>query len=222
MFDDQILHDLKNPLAGITGSVGLFLEGFLGPLDNDQKKQLENIEFGAKKLALLLKELSAVSNAEQGPLPLNKEPFPAGELRPDLDWIKRLAAREDKTVEFSFEDKLNLWADRELTRTVVQDLLHNAARQTERGGRARLTISEEKDGGRLFEISSGGSGFPPEALAHVFEKDFRTRHQELKMMTSPGAGFYFCKLAVEAQGGRIGIESRPGSTRVYFRLPAGR
>ncbi len=223
MFDDQILHDLKNPLAGITGSLGLFLEGLLGCLDDDQRKQLENIDFSAKKLTLLLKELSVVSNAEQGPLLLNKGTFPAGELRPGLDWIIRLAAKEQKAVELSFDDKLSLSADKELTGLVVQDLLHNATRQAERGGRAVLALSREKDGQLLFEISSDGSaGFPPEALPHVFEKDFRTKHQELKMMTSPGAGFYFCKLAVEAQGGRIGIESRPGATKVYFRLPAGR
>lgn len=220
MFDDQILHDLKNPLAGITGSVGLFLEGLMGPLDDEQKKQLDNIDLGAKKLTLLLKELSVVSSAEQDQITVSKSPFPAAELRPEFGWIVRLAAREDKALELNFDDKLSLTADRELTALVLQDLLHNAARQTERGGRAGLTIKNEK-GEFLFEVSSGGgTAFPAEALPHVFDKNFRAEHQELKMMTSPGSGYYFCKLAVEAQGGRIGIESRPGLTRIFFHLPA--
>ena len=222
MFDDQILHDLKNPLAGITGSVGLFLEGLLGPLDEDQKKQLENIELSAKKLTLFLKELSVVGCAENGQLTVGKTAFRADELVPELDWIKRLAAKEEKSIALGIEEKLSLTADRELTALVLQDLLHNAVRQTERGGRAGLTVTDKKKDGLLFElVSNGSSSFPSEQLAHVFEKDFRTKHQELKMMTSPGAGFYFCKLAVEAQGGQIGIESRPGLTRLFFRLPAG-
>ncbi len=221
MFDDQILHDLKNPLAGITGSAGLFLDGLLGPLDDDQRKQLENIDLAARKLTLLLKELSAVANAEHGALTAEKSCFAAGELARDLDWIIRLGGKENKTVAAEVDERAKVCGDKDLTSLVLQDLLHNALRQTERGGEARGAVSIEKDGGCQFEITYGGAGFPPELAPHVFEKNFRAEHQELKLLTSPGAGFYFCKLAVEAQGGRIGLESRPGQTRLYFRLPGG-
>jgi signal transduction histidine kinase len=219
VFDDLVLHDLKNPLAGITGSVGLFLEGLLGPLSEDQQKQLENIGLGAKKLALLLAELTFINNAEQGGPAVSPTPFPAAALRPELAWIKQLAAKESKTIADTFDDKLELRADQALTAMVLQDLLLNAVKQVDRGGQVSFNIRQEKDS-LLLEISYGGESLPPEVLPKVFDKDFRAANQKLKSKTSPGLGFYFCKLAVEAQGGRIGLESRPGQSRLYFYLPS--
>ena len=219
MFDGQILHDLKNPLAGITGSTGLFLEGMLGPLTEDQRKQLENIDFAAKKLALMLAELTFINNAEQGGAAVSPATFTAAELRPELAWVKELAAKEDKTIAESFDDALNLRTDKELTVMVLQDLLMNAVKQIDRGRQVQLNIRQDKKQ-FLFEITYGGEGIPKEFLARVFEKDFRAKHQELKTKTSAGLGFYACKLAVENQGGQIGLESAPGKSRIYFYLPA--
>jgi NtrC-family two-component system sensor histidine kinase KinB len=219
MFDGQVLHDLKNPLSGITGSVGLFLEGMLGPLGEDQKKQLENIDFAAKKLALLLAELTFINDAEQGGTAVAPAPFPTAELRPELAWVKQLAAKEDKTIADSFDDKLSLRADKGLTLMVIQDLLLNAVKQIDRGRQATFNIKQDKDR-LLFEIIYDGEGIPKEFLAKVFDKDFRAKHQEFKTKASPGLGFYACKLAIEAQGGQIGFESQSGRSRAYFYLPA--
>lgn len=219
MFDDLILHDLKNPLSGITGSLGLFLEGLLGPVSEEQKQYLENIDFSAKKLALLLRELTAINNAENGMLAAAKSSFPAGELRAELNWVKQLAAKENKTIAANFDDNLSLTADKELIITVSADLLLNAAKQIDRDGRVVFNIKQDKDG-FLFEIIYQGEGLPPELAAKVFDKNFRAANPQLKSKTSPGLGFYFCKLAVAAQGGRIGLDSGPGkSSRLYFSLP---
>jgi two-component system OmpR family sensor kinase len=217
MFDDVILHDLKNPLAGITGSTGLFLEGMLGPLSEEQVKYLENIDFSAKRLGLLLAELTFIADAGRSG-PAVTSPFPAGELRPELAWIKKAAAKEEKTLTDGFDDKLSLRADKHLTSLVLEDLLLTAVKQVGRGGQVALDIKKDKDK-TITEIVYGGEEIPAEFLPLVFEKDFRAEHEKLKTKTSPGAGFYFCKLAVEAQGGTIGIESAPGRSRVYFSLP---
>ncbi|HVN67146.1 MAG TPA: HAMP domain-containing sensor histidine kinase [Candidatus Sulfotelmatobacter sp.] len=217
MFDDQVLHDLKNPLSGITGSIGLFLEGLLGPLDAEQKKYLTNIDFSAKRLTLLLMELSAVANAEKKQLVVTKVPFPAGELREETAWLKQLAALENKTIVDTFDDDLSLPADKKLTVMIVTDLLLNACKQTDRGGRVTFSIKPDK-GGPLFEIGFSGEGIPREFTAKIFDKNFRADHPELKAKTGAGLGLYFCKLAVEAQGGKIGAEG----ARFHFRLPQDR
>ncbi|MFA6418392.1 MAG: ATP-binding protein [Candidatus Margulisiibacteriota bacterium] len=217
MLDDLILHDLKNPLSGITGSIGLFLDGTLGPISEEQQKYLINIDFSARKLALLLMELSSINNAEQGELIINKTSFPAREFEKELVWIRQLAGKEDKTIAVAIDNNLTVRADKELTLMAIEDLLLNAVKQVDRGGQVSFNIKKEKDGA-LFEITTAGDGIPQAYASKVFDKDFRAEHPELKLKTSAGLGLYFCKLALGAQGGRIGVEG----ARFYYSLPAGR
>ena len=65
-----------------------------------------------------------------------------------------------------------------------------------------------------------GEIIPEKSLDKVFAKDFIAENPKLRPSVSPGLGFYFCKLAVEAQGGKIGIGSNSKETRFYFLLPA--
>ncbi|MFA4844729.1 MAG: ATP-binding protein [Candidatus Margulisiibacteriota bacterium] len=219
MLDDLILHDLKNPLSGITGSIGLFLDDTLGPINAEQKKYLENINFSAKKLALLLLELSFINNAEKGDLAVAKSAFPAGELLKELTWLRRLAEKESKTIKENVDGNLSVRADKELTVMIIADLLLNAVKQAERGGAVTLNLKQEKDH-FMFEIIHPGEGVPKEYAAKIFNKNFRAENPQLKAKTSPGLGFYFCKLAVEAQGGSISVESTVGQgSRFYFYLP---
>lgn len=219
MLDDQILHDLKNPLSGITGSIGLFTDDMLGPITKEQRDYLENIDFSAKKLTLLLQELTFINNAEQGKPDVKKTTFPAGELLKELAWVKRLADKESKTIEEKVDSNLSVLANKDLTVMIIEDILLNAVKQTSRGGKVTLNLKTEKDH-FVFEVTHLGESVPKEYAAKVFDKTFRADNPKLKTMASPGLGFYFCKLAVEAQGGKIGVESEQGKgTRFYLSLP---
>lgn len=219
MFDDQIIHDLKNPLSGITGSIGLFVEGLLGDLTAEQKKYLTNIDISAKKLALLLEELRFVDNAEKGALAADRSAFPAEDLVKEARWIVSLAQKEEKKVVFNLPKDLSLTADRQLLTLIVEDLLLNAVKQSPRNGAATLEIKASGNE-YLISIADSGAGLPAEYLPRVFDKDFRAENPKIKSGTSPGMGFYFCKLAVEAQGGKLRIESGPGQgTRFIISLP---
>jgi len=65
MLDDKIIHDLRNPLSGITATVGLFLDGMLGDLTDEQKKYLQDVMASAKKIANILTQMQNLNHNEK-------------------------------------------------------------------------------------------------------------------------------------------------------------
>jgi signal transduction histidine kinase len=220
MFDDVILHELKNPLSGITTATGLFLDGLLGEVSPEQKKFIENIDLGARRLTTILSELTFLNKLEKQNYRPAKVPFPAAELSRDLEWLKRTAARENKAITENIDPQLLLLGDRALILLVVTELLLNALRQTSPGAAAvEFKIGPERDNS-LIEVNNSGTGVPEDYLPKIFDRDFLAANPQFKGMTNPSPGLYFCKQAVESQGGQIGVERRAGlGSRFYFTLP---
>ncbi|MBN3033684.1 MAG: HAMP domain-containing histidine kinase [Candidatus Saganbacteria bacterium] len=217
MFDDLTLHELKNPLSGINTAVDMLLAGMLGELGEEQKKYLENIDCGARRLTALLLELTYIDQIEQRQYQPAKATCPLNELTRDLAWLKQLAERENKAVAEVIDAKLTLRGDCELTRLAVAALLQSALKRTPRGGTASLNIRPEA-GRAVIETSDPGDSIPPELLSRVFERD--SRHQVKARIGSP-IDLYFCKLAAEAQGGELAITNGPEQgARFSFYLPA--
>jgi two-component system sensor histidine kinase ResE len=219
MLNDQIIHDLKNPLTTIFGTVDLFLDGTLGQLTGEQKGYLETIHASTQRLMILLAELQFIAKNEKGEASVSKSVFPAEDLLKELSWLKRSAEKSSKTIDLRPDPGLNVTADKDLTLTIISDLLLNAVKQTERGGKVEFNINKI-NGSYKFEIKAPGEVIPKEFTDKVFDKDFIVDYPKLRTKVSPGSGFYFCKLAVEAQGGKIGIEVNSKGTSFYFLLPA--
>jgi signal transduction histidine kinase len=102
---------------------------------------------------------------------------------------------------------------------VIQNLLSNAIKHTPAGGRIEASIAAA--GGRVrVEVADEGAGVPPEARATLFEKFGAPRARADQKYHSAGLGLAFCKLAVEAHGGTIGITPRsPRGSVFWFELP---
>ena len=219
MLNDQIIHDLKNPITTIFGTVDLFLDGTLGQLTSEQKGHMETVHASTKRLIILLAELQFIGKAENGEASVSKSAFPVSELINEVSWIKLMAEKNDKTVEMNADPSLTVQADKDLTSTIIEDLLLNALKQSERGGKVGLDI-KKMDSNYKFEIKVAGEAFPKKLTGKAFDKNFIEENPKLRTKVSPGSGFYFCKLAVEAQGGRIGIDVSSKGTSFHILLPA--
>jgi signal transduction histidine kinase len=100
---------------------------------------------------------------------------------------------------------------------VLTNLLDNAAKFTGTKGRIGLKI-EEFDEELLFTVSDTGPGISPESQEHIFRRFQRL--ESAKGTKGTGLGLSFCKLAVEAHGGRIWVDSTPDKgSRFTFSLP---
>jgi signal transduction histidine kinase len=107
--------------------------------------------------------------------------------------------------------------DEEITRRVLGNLLQNALKFTRDDGRIRITVGRKDSMARL-EVTDTGPGIPAEYHGKIFEK-FGQVVRDVRRHSS-GLGLTFCKLAVEAQRGQIGIESEPGKgSTFWFTLP---
>ncbi|MCU0641898.1 MAG: PAS domain S-box protein [Candidatus Margulisbacteria bacterium] len=214
-----IVHDLKNPLSGIVASVELFLAGTLGPLTPNQRKFIETIQASGKKLTSLIMNMLDVNKLESNKLEPRRTVFLAAALIKNLAWLEASAKKEEKVLTFDSDPALPINADFDLLTRVLENLAGNALKHTPRGG--RVTLSFHKEGNDLVgAVSDTGEGIPAEYLDKVFDKFFKVSGQSLGTRLDTGLGLTFCKLAIEAHGGRIGVESTIGQgSRFYFRLP---
>lgn len=216
---NMIVHDLKNPLTGIVSAVELINSGTLGPVTNEQKKFLATAQVSYKKLSNMIMDLLDISKMEDASLKLELERFSGADLLNSLDWTNQLAAKEKKSLKFDIDANLTILADKNLIVRVMENLITNASKHTPVNGNIIVTV--KKDGKNiLFSVRDTGEGIPKEYLDRVFDKFFKVEGQTMKTKIDTGLGLTFCKMAVEAHGGTIAVESDLGKgSRFYFHLP---
>ena len=109
--------------------------------------------------------------------------------------------------------------DVEMTRRVVANLVANALKFTPSAGTVTVAVSTNDSLARV-EVHDTGPGIPPEYLGKIFDKFGQVEASKERKKFSTGLGLAFCKLAVEAHGGTIGVESEEGKgSTFWFELP---
>lgn len=102
---------------------------------------------------------------------------------------------------------------------VLVNLLTNAIKHSPRGGRVIINSSLIEDHARIV-VQDNGRGIPAEYHQKIFEKFSQVQARQDGQKHSSGLGLTFCKLAVEAHGGRIGVDSEEGQgSSFWFTLP---
>jgi signal transduction histidine kinase len=99
-------------------------------------------------------------------------------------------------------------ADRELTRRLLQNLVHNAVKHAPENTAVRIEAGVDTDG-LVVRVIDKGPGVPRDELESIFDR-FRTLQDDPARSGSHGLGLAFCRMAAEAQGGRIWVEDREG------------
>jgi two-component system, sensor histidine kinase and response regulator len=219
----MVVHDLKNPLAGIMGNLQLLrIQG--GPGDSGSLTGIvTRTEESAKQLMGLILNILDVARMEEGKLTLRSERLsPAGLVETCLRQVEGLATRTEVTVQPGVAPDLpDLCADAEILARVLGNLLNNALKHTPPGGRVEVGAARDGDEVR-FWVRDSGEGIPPELLPRIFDK-FVVGQGGPRGMHRPygtGLGLTFCKMAVEAHGGRISAESQAGQGSTFtFALP---
>jgi signal transduction histidine kinase len=226
-----LIHDLRNPLTTISTSLQ-FLEQLGGNFSPDQGFMLEIARSSTQKMLKLINTILDVSQLESGRMPLRYEPVSLAELvEAALRGQLPLAAGKGVRLESSVPQSLPpAWADAKLIERVLQNLIDNAirftplnglvqvmARQTDDGATGAEKISQAGPVSRLLvSVSNDGPGLAPEVQDRLFQKFVTGGEQG----SGTGLGLAFCKLAVEAHGGRIWVESEPDRITTFtFTLP---
>lgn len=216
----MIVHDLNNPLTVTSGNIELLKLYSKDNLSRNQRECLESALLAANELKRMIGDLLDVNKMEEGKIILNYEDFDlADTARQVVEQMKILAERDDKTLSLEdCDDNLHLEADKELVRRVIGNLIGNALKYTPDKGHVYVRASSADNDSLCISVRDTGSGIPQDYLNRVFDKFVRVESEKVK--TGRGLGLAFCKMAVEAHGGRIWVESEPGSgSNFKFLLP---
>jgi signal transduction histidine kinase len=213
----DLAHELRTPLATIEG----YAEGLADGVIPAEAAMWEVLQATSARLARLVDDLAAVSDAEERQHDLWTAPHHPGALvraavdtaRPAYDTKRvRLDTRVDTRL-----PPVGVDADR--LNEVLGNLLDNALRHTLSGGQVTVSASRHDDEVALA-VTDTGEGIPPDALPHVFERFFRA--DPARSNGGSGIGLTIARAIVHAHGGRIDMSSPgPGcGTRVAVLLPS--
>ena len=215
----MIIHDLRTPLTSVI--TGLMTVEGLGELDELQKELLGNAIQGGQSLLDMINDLLDISKMEDGSLKLERAEFEPGNLvQSAMCQVEMIAKDRNQILAVDIpESSPSIEADEGKIRRVLVNLLGNAIKFSPEGGTITVSIRGAEDA-LLFSVSDTGEGIPKESFERIFEKfgQVETRKSGRKMST--GLGLTFCKMAVEAHGGRIWVESELGKGSSFrFTLP---
>ena len=212
----MVVHDLRAPLTALISSLDFLLSSTFGKLDQTENACLTNASDGAARLSEMIDTLLNLSRLEARKMPLSM-------AREDLESVARSSAATlvpllgHRRLTWKTPPKpLCAVCDGAIVRRILTNLLDNAIRHTGSDGEILVKIRRGASGA-FVSISDNGPGIAPEFHENIFKKF--AQHGPRKKQTS-GVGLAFCKLAVEAHGGQIGITSEPGhGCTLWFTLP---
>lgn len=215
----DIAHDLRTPLSVILG----YTEGL-----NDGKLQATAETFTvmhteALHLSRLIDDLKILALADAGELPLTRQRIAPGILlRRASDAHRVEAGRQQIEIRILVSSDLpDVEVDVERMAQVLGNLMSNALRYTP--ARGKITLSAARaDRGVQLRIADNGAGIPAEDLPYIFGRSFRGDKARRQEEGETGLGLAIAKSLVEAQGGKISVESALGEgTTFTIDLPAG-
>jgi two-component system sensor histidine kinase/response regulator len=211
-----IVHDLKNPVTAMDLHAQVLLVD--AELPQRARDTARHIRGDARSLMRMILNLLDISKAEEGRLAPRPSKLDLDALGHDLlDAIELKASTAGVTVEHFFE-KRTVYADADLLKRVLENLLDNAIRHTPKGGKITLS-SVAAEGVTEIRVEDNGQGVPLEMRTRIFDPFVQIEGSAGANRSGRGLGLAFCRLAVEAHGGKIWIEDANPGARFSLSLP---
>lgn len=219
---NMIVHDLRTPLSSVMA--GMQTLDMVGDLNPEQQEIMSLTLSSGQTLLSLINDLLDVEKMETGAMPLDMALLNVAELIESAiaQVLPLVQSKQLALVRQIAPDLPAVQGDEnKLSRTLV-NLLANAIKFTPPGGVVTIEVRLNQEPQELlFSISDTGEGIPVDAFERIFEKFGQVESRQSGRVMSTGLGLTFCKLAVEAHGGHIGVESRLGQgSTFYFTIPA--
>jgi two-component system, sensor histidine kinase len=217
----MIVHDLRTPLTALL--TGLQTVERAGELNEVQAECLQLADHGGQTLLRMINDLLDISKMEQGSLTLDCADMDARCIVESA--VQQVAPLADEQrlvlVTEVAPDLPSLYADEEKLQRILVNLLGNAVKFTPVGGRITIPVRRSEGERSLqFQVTDSGEGIPAEAFDRIFDKFGQVEDRKAGRLMSTGLGLTFCKMAVQAHGGRIWIESELGKGSTFsFTIP---
>ena len=220
----MLIHDLQGPLAAIISSLEILHDDY--QVDSGAPGELVRIGLGSgRKLLGRIESLLRIRQLEEKQVRLELRTVPLHEvIQPVVQEYRPTATAAKITMEVNLASGLPpVVVDEEIIGRLFGNLLDNALKYTPAGGRIEIRASLESSAEgphALCAVADTGPGIAAEAQEAIFERFQRGAKPQPGRRGGTGIGLTYCRLAVEAHGGRIWVESQVGQGSVfYFTLP---
>ena len=217
-FTADASHELRTPLTVIRTQAELALRGRRTVAEH--RATLEACLRAARRMTGLVEGLLALARADAGEDRIAAEDVDLDAVvRESAELLRPAAAAEDVALHCAAESA-RVRGDPRLLGDLVANLVDNGVRYNRPGGRVDVSLGRE-EGQAVLRVRDTGIGIPSEAQAHLFERFFRVDPARSRKHGGSGLGLSIASWIVEAHGGSIEVESRPGAGSTFtVRLPA--
>jgi two-component system phosphate regulon sensor histidine kinase PhoR len=219
-FVANVSHELRTPLTAIKGYVEALLDDGLGnPAQAGQF--LRVIDRNASRMDKIVSDLLLLSELESPNWVLRKEAISIAEsIHSSVEALRSLAESKRQAIQLRIPPQLpSMVGDGQKIQQVFLNLLHNAINYTPEGGQISIEARVHPQGVEVA-VSDTGIGIPAEDLPRIFERFYRVDKGRSRELGGTGLGLSIVKHIVEAHGGRVSVESKPGQgSRFSLFLP---
>jgi two-component system sensor histidine kinase KdpD len=218
---NMLIHDLKGPISEVVANLDILTY----TLDGENRQFVESAQKGCETLQTMIANLLDIARLEERRLELVCEKIDPQDLVKEA--LGRLT-KVGKTGELEFVERFpspenghHVVADRGMLLRVLQNLLSNAIQHSPAGGTIEIGFEPVNEDKIQFFVQDSGPGVPKEHRKAIFEKYTQLNKKADGRVYTTGLGLAFCKMAVRAHKGSIGVQdAAPAGSRFWFSLPA--
>ncbi|MCD6309421.1 MAG: diguanylate cyclase [Candidatus Eremiobacteraeota bacterium] len=222
-FVSNISHELRTPLTCIKGYAETLLEGAIDDRELSGR-WLKIISQEATRLENLINDLLDLSLIEARQVSMKFSPVNMSRLVKGVLAVLYPLAQKKK-IEFIVEAPTRLpkvMADPDRLRQVITNLVDNAIKHSYPDGKIKVKVQKGKGQELVVSVTDYGTGIPASKIKYIFDRFYRGHKHEPGESRGSGLGLSIAKQIVEAHGGQIRVNSRPGKgSKFYFTIPIG-
>jgi signal transduction histidine kinase len=214
-------HELRTPLNSIIGFTGVLQQELVGPLNEEQKKQMGMVRGSSAHLLNLINDVLDISKIEAGQLTVAREPC---DLRAAIEKVTRnmrpLTEKKGLALEVAIAAEVGtITSDQRRVEQIIYNLINNAIKFTQKG-QIRVECCK-KEGEAVTRITDTGIGIKQEDLDQLFQPFHQIDTGMIRQYEGTGLGLSICKKILDLLGGRIWVESEWGKGSTFsFALPS--
>lgn len=210
LMTSMIVHDLKNPLTAILAY-------------SNNNMELDPAKLKAKSIEMLnlISSMLDVYKYEKSKMQINPEPLDTNKLIQEIiaDFTPLIAERSI-TMQLIIPKQSTLFGEKIILKRVIENLLSNAIKYTPTNGTIKIKAEQHTNTLTIIKVIDSGEGIPVSVQKKLFTPFLQHNQKSLGTTTSTGLGLAFCKIAIDAHQGKIGVRSQTGKgAEFWFTVP---
>ncbi len=214
-FTATVSHELRSPLTSIKGGIGLVLSGATGELTDKARNLLEIAHRNSERLVFIVNDMLELDKIAAGKMVFEMREHDAGKLFSEALMANEsyLAQYGVKVVTKGLEDTHQIYCDPDRMLQVLNNLLSNAAKFSNRGGEVHAILDTSAEGVHIT-VQDFGVGIPKAAQATIFDRFTQAKNGEMERRGT-GLGLSIVKAIVEHHHGTVELESQEGEGTTF-------